>query len=174
MIEPIILDPTNGILACKAIDLHNFNFDRWKHPTGRQIVIYTFKDELGCPLQQPEDLFSLLVKIESILRQHKIRADKSSNGSIKIKGSRYVSLRNDLNPEAQTYLSREEAIQKSATEPHNPFSQQNPYHNFTMQSNDQYFFHCTTHYASSKRGYRVFEKNEIIPIPTSSYNTSLS
>lgn len=133
LIYDILLDLNTGASAFKVIDLQ-FCTNRGYIRQGKQIVIYTFKNECNELIEDPGDLFNLLKKIEEKLRKAYIRGGQTTPADCKIPGSRYFSMRCDLYPDSKNYLSIDEALEINPQCPHNPFSQPNPYQLFSMCS----------------------------------------
>lgn len=139
IIEPILLAPEAAILGFKVYDI---TYDLLKLK-GKQIILYTFDHPLDATIQSPEAIFELLIKLESVLRYHKIPAGIHPEVSKKIPGSRYISMRHDLNLTNGKYLLKEEALALSETHSYNPFGYKNPYEHFSFcnpSGNKQSFF----------------------------------
>jgi hypothetical protein len=139
IIEPILLSPDAGILGFKVFDITQDRPDL----KGKQIVLYTFNHVLDAEMQTPDKIFSFLVKLESTLRYHKIPAGITPEISKKIPGSRYISMRHDMNLTTGEYLLKEEALAINKTHAYNPFEYPNPYEHFAffnLNHNKQRFF----------------------------------
>ena len=138
LIEPRLFMPGLHIFGCKVIDLNAFQNTDYV-AKGKQIIIYTFKYASGELMQAPKDLLLILLDIEKILCAAQIRTGKPSKAALPLSGSRYISMRYDLDPERR-YVSVENAHEISINTPHNPFGQENPYSWFDMGRPSQRFF----------------------------------
>ena len=143
IVFPILLDPELGMCAFKVIDLTFFE-NPLHHCKGKQFVFYVMENDSGEPSESPEHILNCLLIIEKTLRDAKIRAGCSTPSDLKIPGSRYCSMRHDLDLERQ-YVSPAAAHEINPTSAYNPFEQNNPYAHFVMCDLSYRFF--------SKRGF---------------------
>jgi hypothetical protein len=138
IVAPILLDAQYGMCAFKVFDLH-FLDDPSHHCVGKQFVFYVLNDELDLPMESPEHIYLCLLLIEKILRAAKIRAGSSSAADLKIPGSRYASMRHDLDLK-RAYVSPAAAVAIDPSSAHNPFKYPNPYADFAMSHPSHRFF----------------------------------
>lgn len=138
IVVPILLDPKLGMCAFKVIDLTFFE-NPFHYCSGKQFVCYVLMDEAGHRSESPEHIFTCLLQIERALRAAKIRAGSSKAADLKIMGSRYCSMRHDLDFQ-RSYVSPAAAYEINPTCAHNPFQQINPYADFAMCHPSHRFF----------------------------------
>ncbi len=142
IVFPILLDPKLGMCAFKVIDLTFFE-NPLHHCKGKQFVFYVMENDSGEPSESPEHILTCLLLIEKVLRAAEISAGKSTPADLKIPGSRYCSMRHDLDL-ARQYVSPAAAHEINPACAYNPYQQINPYDNFVMCDVSHRFF--------SKRG----------------------
>ena len=126
-LEPYLLSNEKGILCCKVI-----NQQETYCMSGKHIVLYTFIDSNGKSIQSAIEIFNLLLKIESILRLHHVVPGERPKSSLKVSGSRYFSIRHDIDMETNQYISNDMAKLINESSPYNPFEYENPYRSFNF------------------------------------------
>lgn len=139
IVAPILLDAEYGMSAFKVFDPTSLDDDPHHHCHGKQFVFYVLKNEVDLPSESPEHIFNCLLLIERNLRAAKIRAGSSTAADLKIAGSRYVSMRHDLDLK-RGYVSPATAVEIDPTNAHNPFKHPNPYAHFAMCHPSHRFF----------------------------------
>ena len=154
-LEPYLFSEGNGILSCKVV-----NQQKLPNTSGKQIVLYTFNDPMCKPMQPTPQIFNLLLKIESVLRLHQVKPGIQPKSSLKVSGSRYLSIRNDMNRETNQYIPNDIAVKVNEDYPYNPYGYDNPYKNFNLCHLRERFFSPRTKVLSIKKNFYSYSPEE--------------
>lgn len=138
LIEKSLLTRHGGMLAMNIPDLKNDPCPG-HYVRGNQVTLFTFKDSAGELLLSPKKVFHILRHVDEQLKEAGISPGVSIPPYQAIRGSSYVSIRNDRD-HLHAFISEADALDRNRDCAFNPCLHDNPYETFDFRrSNGRVF-----------------------------------